>query len=99
MMWWLLNLGFRIINPVFWIQNEPTCWRYDHHLRQALNDPDCNIEIIDSYTAKINGVQVWINNYPYAFGNLWPSNYKEVLPSPLTRLKLKRILDKKRSSL
>jgi hypothetical protein len=43
-----------------------------------------DVERIDQYTAKVGGVSVWVENYPYAFG--YPSQPEiGVLPKLSTR--------------
>ena len=63
---YLVTLYF-IINPRWWIMNEFYSDEYwDRELNQLLDD--YKLKDIDTHTAVLNGVQVWIANYPYAYG-------------------------------
>lgn len=72
---------------------------YDMALREALLDPTTVISFKDgsSYTVEVNGVKLWIGNYPYSYGNYYVSEhpkYKERLfPGRTTIELLKKTID------
>ena len=52
-----------------WIRNRRTCRKWDNKLRELLKNPvftDYN-----TYTVKINGVEIWVENYPYCYGYVY----------------------------
>lgn len=86
-MWWIKNLLFRLVNPRFWIQNAGTDWQWDAWLYHAIDSEE--IEIVDQWHIKIGGHWVWVENYPYCYGDM-KSGVGTGLPAPLTRVKLKK---------
>lgn len=58
---------FRILRPNYWIQNYPTCDKYSDEIENLI-DSGAEVEVIDRFTAKIDGRKLWIENYPYAYG-------------------------------
>lgn len=93
-MWRIKNFLFRLICPSFWIDNYRVDWDYDSWLKTQLeNDP--MITDVCHYTAKINGTTVWIGNYPYAYGGIWMgADNCDFIPSPLTRVMLRKAVNK-----
>lgn len=89
-MWKLLNVLYRIVHPCFWVQNHRTSYEYDAKLRELL-DSGVEIETKSEQTAIIGSNCVWISNYPYSYGNLY--GVSEVLPAPLTRVRLRKIIE------
>lgn len=90
--WWRLkNAIFRITHPHFWIQNHRTSYKWDYALNRLLAS-DLDVDVVaGGHLAKIGDMKVWVANYPYCFGH--PNNpFAAVLPAPLTRRKLKRIV-------
>ena len=62
----------------------PFSAEYDDFLCAAMDAGD--VRVSDKYVAVVGGAQVWIANYPYAFGR--PCCGIEVLPSLATRKRL-----------
>lgn len=81
-----------LINPAYWFSNHKTCYRYDRLLRNELKNPI--FTDIGLYTCKLNGKEVWISNYPYAFGSPGSGLKNTILPRRSTRIILKYELDK-----
>ena len=72
-----------------------TSWKWDKIVRKAINTGD--FKIINEFRAKVGGIDLWISNYPYSYGNYADnrSNDKEILSSRRTcLLLLKMKLDK-----
>lgn len=57
---------------------------WDAFISAAISAGDVTVN--DKYHAVVRGVEVWISNYPYAFGK--PAYGLEVLPSIQTRARL-----------
>lgn len=96
----LLNIYF-ISSPKWWIMNHPFNKELDELLISKIN----NYEITDlnGYTCKIGGIEVWIKNYPYAYGRIYNGlngdlTHNQIVssirPSRSTIFKLKRKVDK-----
>jgi hypothetical protein len=83
----------RLFTPSSWIQSAPTDWGWDAALNAGL---DKNPIFGDGLFIKKVGVfNVWIGNYPYAFGTRWLNGYDgSGLPSMKTRRRLKRLIGK-----
>ena len=82
-----------VINPIFWIRLCRYSKDLDDFVINALKDPD--LRIVLEHTgdrAEINGVTLWIKNYPYAYGELEKDT--QLVPSRRTVIKLKRAIDK-----
>jgi len=62
----LLKLLRIIFTPTCWLQNDPYSSEYDKSLRSALRNPKFSSE--GNYTIVLNGKEIWISNYPYAYG-------------------------------
>jgi hypothetical protein len=87
----LKNIIFRITHPAFWLQNEPTCWEHDAWLWQKMRD-GAVVKYRGSYTCELDGVPMWVSNWPYAYGSLHVDGAP--LPAPLTRVALRRYIVK-----
>lgn len=86
--WWRLS-------PKFWFQNEPTCKEWDAILNEQIDKYE--VEVLDKYTAKIGNLEVWISNYPYAFGSCNRPKYDK-LPKVSTRRRLLKIVNENKKS-
>lgn len=75
---------FGIVNPSYWIQNNP----YNSEVDDVINNLNWdNITLINDYYADVDGMKLWICNHPYNSFHIGRE-----LPSRLTRYKLmKRI--------
>ena len=78
------NLLRVIATPSCWLQNYTYSSLWDRELRRMLDKGD-KIVIVDNYYVKIGGVEVWVENYPYAYGR---PNGIEIRPSRSTVLRL-----------
>lgn len=78
--------------PKYWLQIEPTCGRWDKILNDALDTG--SVKIIDNYTAKVGGLQVWIESWPYGYGAPYEGfSRKQMIPKVATRKRLRRAVD------
>lgn len=91
--WKLRNFFYRLTHPSFWLQNVKTCYYWDEKLNQLL-DKNPEVTSLTPLTCSLNGFEVWIGNYPYAYGGPWIMPRLEFLPAPLTRVRLKRYLER-----
>jgi len=85
---------FFLVHPKWWLRNSRINKAWDKWLNDALDDPTYTNP--EQYTINLNGVKIWIGNYPYDYGHrfyddLW--NEFNYLPSRKTALKLKRSLE------
>lgn len=85
----LSDFLYRLIRPNFWIQNYRTDYLYDDLLNKMLDKYD--IEIVDTFTVKIEGIEIWVSNYPYAYGSNYGQSDK-VLPRPRTRVRIQHMV-------
>ena len=67
----LIDCLWVFIHPRFWLMNYPYEEKWEKFVQEAVLDG--HFTDITEYTAKLNGVQVWINNYPYAAFTNYPS--------------------------
>ena len=100
-LWRLANVVARVVHPSFWFQNHKTDYKYDAELRKALDK--YGVSRVDRYNCDVGGQLVWICNYPYAFGSpggySWGNSAMKKLPSVLTRMKLKAMVEREYSNL
>ena len=80
----------RLFSPRFWLQNDPTDWEWDAALNRLMDKYP--VTLAGACTVYLGGVEVWVGNYPYAYGNPY-SPQKDVLPSVATRKRLKSRVD------
>jgi len=86
----LKNLQF-IFMPHYWIMLKP----YNKKVDKIIND------LLDKYKLKkesncrasLGSETIWIENYPYGFGNFYESKLDNFRPSRLTIRRIKRELD------
>lgn len=65
----------RNIKYLFNVLTEPRCWirlgrtnnAWDELINKALDNP--KFERYSEYTVFLNGINLWIGNFPYAFGS------------------------------
>lgn len=48
--------------------SHPYSREWDIMLNKLLDKED-NVKIVSGFTARVGGIDVWIGNYPYAYGN------------------------------
>lgn len=76
--------------PMFWYQNAPTSLEWDRALNDALDKYGATL--IDAYTCRVGGCEVWIGNWPHAYGYSWSPKSCNFLPKVSTRMRLRRIV-------
>lgn len=72
--------------PHYWIQNYPTCEFWDCKLNKLLDENELVVDGL--YRGTLGGVDVWLGNFPYAYGTTYPNG---TLPTVKTRLRLRKI--------
>lgn len=54
-------------NPGFWLRTAPSSRELTDFVHESL-DKGCKPEAISEYWMRINGVELWRENWPYAYG-------------------------------
>lgn len=75
-----------LTTPKCWIRLCATNKVLDSEINKALDNP--KFDDISSYTVNLNGMMLWIENYPYAFGSVY-GNDSLGLPSRRTVFRLR----------
>lgn len=57
-----------MVNPRWWVMNNIYNEKWDRELNNLLDN--YKLKDIDKYTAVLNGIEIWISNYPYAYGTV-----------------------------
>lgn len=85
---------YRLI-PKYWLQNYPTSWEWDALLNDILDTAE--VVIPGYHTTTIDGVEIWTENWPYAYGAPYITRLgmSHFLPSVKTRIRLKKFLESK----
>ena len=80
--------------PRIWSLLYPINKTWDKFLNDLLDSGNVKFKHNGPFSVKINGIPVWISNYPYAYGStfFWDQGDK-TLPSRSTIMKLKREVD------
>lgn len=81
---------FRILRPKFWRQNYPTCDLLSAAIERAI-DSKSPVKFISTYAIEMGGLQLWVGNYPYAFGHMVNMGFEEI-PTARVRAKLKKYI-------
>lgn len=76
--------------PYYQFQNCPTDWTWDKILNELLDEH--GVKGLDSHTAKVGHLEVWVSNYPYAYGSPYYPTKVDIIPSVKTRKRLKSML-------
>lgn len=74
--------------PQYWFQNNRTDRVWDAALNKAIDA--FGVKKVDSYTCMVGPFEVWISNWPYAYGNQYGVN--DLLPMAKTRRKLRNAI-------
>lgn len=77
-----------LFRPSFWLQNTETDLVWDKKLNELLDNE--KIQDISYATVTIGKLEVWIGNYPYAYGSLYNRNDLTGLPKRSTRERLRQ---------
>ena len=76
--------------PPYWVQNYPTNLEWDRTLNDLL---DTNPVVKFSYmTVSIGAYEIWVSNWPYAYGHIYGPSRVDVLPKVGTRKRLRNYL-------
>lgn len=90
--WRLLNFVFRVINPMFWIQNYDTCYYWDQKILELMKKETPRFK---NHTIFLGEYEIWVKNYPYAYGRHYEGvDSGNPLPSPITRVMLKSFINR-----
>ncbi len=71
--------------PKYWCQNHPTSKTWDRILNDLLDKHEVVISSNSRLTVTIGGIEVWVGNYPYAYGSPYEH---QMLPKVATRMRL-----------
>jgi len=83
----LLTIYF-VINPRWWVMNYSYNEKWDRELNYLLDN--YKLKDVDKYTAILNGIEVWIRNYPYAYGTVHANGHFYGRPSRWTIYRLRQ---------
>lgn len=75
--------------PKYWLQNSPTNYEWDAILNDLLDKHDPKPSYL---TVSLGNVEVWVGNWPYAYGAPYANGVKDVLPTVATRKRLRDII-------
>lgn len=75
--------------PKYWLQHGPTNYEWDAILNQLLDKHEPKVSHLTVYLGK---VEVWIGNWPYAYGAPYHNGLREMVPTVATRKRLKSII-------
>lgn len=90
----LLDKIIPIINPLYWASCGETCRHWDKKLNNLM-DLNTPFEKEGRYTVKMGGFIVWVENYPYGYGeDREDSSGLKPHPKMSTRRRLKRYIQK-----
>lgn len=79
---------FAVTHPNHWVRNDGTNNILDKRIREALLNP--KFECLCEHTVVLNGVHLWIANYPYAYGDIYANPFHvEGLPKRRTVARLR----------
>lgn len=88
-----MKIDWRRLIPSYIYQSYPTNWEWDEALNALMDKYPIQME--SEYRAIFGKTEVWIANYPYAFGSLYGPN-KTYLPSVKTRMRLRNLIQKQK---
>lgn len=91
----LMNVRI-ILSPTHWISVYPTNKVWDKKLQTLLENPQ--FEFVSAGRISLNGIQIWIENYPYAYGSKcietgYTFNKINLLPTRKTRIRLRKAVN------
>ena len=76
--------------PGHWYQNYPTDLVWDTALNTAMDN--ARVVKLGHATVTIDGFEVWVANWPYAYGNLYAPAELKMLPKVATRYRLRNFV-------
>lgn len=62
-----------LLNTCSWFRNHKTSKNLTEFIHRSL-DTGHKLNVIDNYYVTLNGVKLWVENYPYSFGNVVKSD-------------------------
>lgn len=89
--------------PIYWVQNYPTCEKWDSVLNAALDEFE-PVKEKSGLTTDVGPFTVWTGNWPYCYGAEYrservgkttlrrPKSIVDVLPKVGTRRRLRRMI-------
>ncbi len=80
-----------IFIPAFWMMNYKFSEEWDTIVNNLMDNFEPNNFKLTEYTATFYGTEIWIRNYPYAYGRTYKGT--TVRPSRFTIIKLKNFID------
>lgn len=83
-------IWLRSLTPPYWIRNHSTNKALDKWILAALKSP--RFRKISERRVVLNGVELWVSNYPYAYGYM-PDFEGFGMPSRRTTIKLKKAVE------
>lgn len=84
------------ISPSYWLMLDDYSHEWDKSIRSALKSPEFSDSHRSGCSIALNGVKLWICNYPYSYGHSYDSTFgrKQVRPSRTTIWYLRRAIDR-----
>lgn len=80
----MLDFFWVLIRPHFWIRNYRFSKEWDKFIRKCI-DENRPVQSKSRYDVKIDGVTIWIENYPHAYGRPYGDcPVQDVLPARRT---------------
>lgn len=91
-----IDIAWALVHPKFWISNRPSCPDVDRVINKMI-DHDVFVAVGRHTAITSDKHEVWVSNYPYAFGDIRTGGYGStcLLPYRRTRARLKKHLDAK----
>lgn len=85
-----------LFDPRFWLRVQRVSHEWSDELDRAMDRGD-PITSCGRFYCKVGQIEVWIENWPYGYGNLFVSGLNGVLPLPRrkTALRLRRYINDK----
>ena len=88
-------MDWRRLWPRYWLQNYVTSLAWDRQLNDLL---DKHQPVLDftGYVCTLGEIDVWVSNWPYAYGSRWlgivGDHPTKALPTVKTRLRLREAI-------
>jgi len=92
-----MRIDWRRLIPGFWVQTCPTSLEWDAMLNDLMDRHDPTER--EKYTIKFGSINIWIENWPYAYGRPYNGFRQggnptvDVVPTVKTRLRLRAFVD------
>jgi len=76
--------------PKYWLQNTPTNYEWDAILNYLLDNH--KVIMTPHGTAKVGPLEVWVRNWPYAYGTPYVNGSSDFMPTVRTRKRLRSLI-------